>query len=101
MDYNDLTEEQKAKVRACKTAKELYALARKEGVELNLEELEGVSGGWGCNDNQCQDDCPYRNCANFMFQELIPSARFSINSPRRRAASSPQNSSRLSRAGAP
>jgi len=52
---------------ACKTPEELHALARKEGVELSLDELDGASGGWGCNDNQCQDDCPYRNCAIFMF----------------------------------
>ena len=40
-----LTEEQIAKVKACKSQKELLELARKEGVELSEEQLEGVSGG--------------------------------------------------------
>ena len=45
MDFKDLTEEQKAKARACKTAEELEALAAKESVELSLDELEEVAGG--------------------------------------------------------
>ena len=47
MDYKDLTEEQRAKAKACETPEELLALAREEGYELSDEELEGVSGGWG------------------------------------------------------
>ena len=42
-----LTEEQIAKVNECKTPEEILALARTEGVELNDEQLELVSGG-GC-----------------------------------------------------
>ena len=40
-----LTEEQIAKVKACKSQKELLALAKKEGIELTDEQLEAVNGG--------------------------------------------------------
>ena len=49
MNYEDLTDEQKAKVQACKTPEEMLALAREEGYELSDEDLEAVSGGWGCS----------------------------------------------------
>ena len=42
-----LSEEQIKKVEACKNAEEILALAKAEGVELNEEQLEVVSGG-GC-----------------------------------------------------
>ena len=42
-----LTEEQIAKVKACKTTEEMFALAKEEGIELTEEQLETVSGG-GC-----------------------------------------------------
>lgn len=45
MEYNDLTDEQKAKAIACETPAELVALAREEGVELTDEQLEAVAGG--------------------------------------------------------
>ena len=57
MDFNDLTEEQKAKAQACKTPEEMLALAREEGYELQDEDLEAVSGGWCamvCNDDTCR-----------------------------------------------
>ena len=40
-----LTEEQVAKVKACKNCDELLALAKAEGVELTDEQLKIVSGG--------------------------------------------------------
>ena len=46
MDYKDLTEEQKAKVSACKSPEELIALAKEEGVVLTEDQLEGIAGGW-------------------------------------------------------
>ena len=47
MNFEDLTDEQKAKAQACKTPEEILALAKHEGYELSDEELEGVAGGWG------------------------------------------------------
>ena len=40
-----LTEEQIAKVKACKNSEELLALAKEEGIELTDEQLEAISGG--------------------------------------------------------
>lgn len=60
MKFDDLTEEQKAKVLACKTPEGLLELAKAEGYDLNDEELEAISGGeekLGWND-------PYR-CGNY------------------------------------
>ena len=42
-----LTEEQIAKVKACKNQEEILALAKEEGIELTEEQLEAVSGGCG------------------------------------------------------
>lgn len=47
MEYNDLTDEQKAKVKACKTVEELVELAKAEGVELTDEQLNSIAGGDG------------------------------------------------------
>ena len=52
MNYSDLTDEQKAKVSACKTPEELLALAKEEGYELSDEQLSAVSGGW----RECEQD---------------------------------------------
>ena len=51
-----LTEEQIAKVKACKNQEELFALAKQEGIELSDEQLEAVNGGF------CTVDMP--NCPN-------------------------------------
>jgi len=45
-----LTDEQIAKVKACKNAEEVLALAKSEGVELTSEQLETVNGG-SCSDS--------------------------------------------------
>ena len=45
MEYNNLSDEQKAKAAKCKTPEELLALAKEEGYELNDEEIDAVSGG--------------------------------------------------------
>ena len=45
MEFNDLTDEQKSRVKACKTAEELVALAEAEGVELSDEQLNSIAGG--------------------------------------------------------
>lgn len=48
MDFDKLTEEQKAKI-AGKTPKEILEMAKEDGYELSEEEMEGISGGvnWG------------------------------------------------------
>ena len=46
MNFDDLTEELKAKAKACETPEEILALAKEEGYELSEEELEDISGGW-------------------------------------------------------
>ena len=40
-----LTEEQIARVKACKNSDELLEMAKKEGIELTDEQLEAISGG--------------------------------------------------------
>ena len=56
MEFDDLTEEQKAKFRACETPEELIAEAEKEGFELTEEQLEGIAGGgWRC---AFKEECP-------------------------------------------
>ena len=44
-----LSEDQIAKVKACKSHEELLALAKKEGIELSEEQLAVVSGGGACS----------------------------------------------------
>lgn len=55
--YDGLTEEQKAKAKACRTPEELVNLAKSEGVELTDEQLEGIAGGTGWNSRKCPH-CP-------------------------------------------
>ena len=60
-----LSEEQIAKVKACKNQEELLELAKKEGIELTDEQLEAVSGGCGtytvkcpkCGSSYIVEDC--------------------------------------------
>ena len=47
--FKGLTEEQIAKVKACKNQEELLALAKQEGVQLTDEHLESISGGFLCS----------------------------------------------------
>mgnify|MGYP002626972399 CR=1 FL=1 len=57
MDFNDLTEDLRAKIQACKTPEEMLALAKEEGYELSDEQLEALSGGgfWDCGDQSVFD----------------------------------------------
>ena len=50
MEFKDLTPEQQAKARACKTPEELLALAKAEGYELSDTELEAIAGGMSWED---------------------------------------------------
>ena len=49
-----LTEEQIAKVKACKNPEDFLALARAEGIELNDEQLAAISGG-GCDTSSTEE----------------------------------------------
>ncbi len=44
-----LSEEQIAKIKACKNQEELLALAKQEGIELTDEQLQVISGGGACS----------------------------------------------------
>lgn len=46
MESNNLTTDQKAKLRECKSTDEFEALAKDEGMELSDDQLEAVSGGF-------------------------------------------------------
>ena len=43
--FKGLTDEQIAKVKACKNQEEILKLAKEEGIELTDEQLTAVSGG--------------------------------------------------------
>lgn len=44
-----LTEEQIAKVKACKNAEELLKLAEEEDIHLTEEQLDAINGGGACS----------------------------------------------------
>lgn len=46
MDYENLSQELKEKIKSCESPEDVLALAKEEGYDLSDEELEGVAGGW-------------------------------------------------------
>ena len=56
--FKGLTDEQIAKAKACKNSDEILELAKNEGIELNDEQLEAVSGGCGTPTPLSQWKCP-------------------------------------------
>ena len=55
---DNLSEEAKAKALAAKTPEEMLAVAKAEGIELSLDELDEVSSGsWSGSDFKCNDHC--------------------------------------------
>ena len=57
MNFDDLkSPELQERAKACKTPEELFALVQEEGVDLDSDELKGISGGdsWSW-DNDCDD----------------------------------------------
>ena len=62
MNFDDLTPEQQAKAKACKSVEEILALAKEEGYDLSDAELETVAGGgsWICKEHVCSwyEPCP-------------------------------------------
>jgi len=57
--FEGLSDEQIAKAKACKSSEELLALAKAEGVELNNEQLEAISGGF-CSGSEEAPDKPIK-----------------------------------------
>ena len=52
--YNTLSDDVKEKIKACKTEDEMLKVLGEEGIALDDELLEGVSGGYG---DGCWDHC--------------------------------------------
>ena len=60
--YESLSEDVKAKIKACKTKEEMLRVLAEEKIELDPELLDSVSGGrhpLGRNGKPCKDHC---NC---------------------------------------
>lgn len=64
-----LTEEQIAKVKACKNNEEVLKLAKEEGIELTDEQLEAVSGG-NCMEPSFRSDKPCPTCGSYNCQTI-------------------------------
>ena len=54
---DSLTDEQKEKAKACKSAEELLALVGKESIELPDEMLNAVSGGCDEDEEESPESC--------------------------------------------
>ena len=68
-----LTDEQIARVKACKNQEELLKLAQKEDIELSDEQLAAVSGGsLMCATSTSLPKCPHCNSTNTAFRNLGP-----------------------------
>ena len=55
INYEDLTEEQKARLKAAKSPEEILELAQEEGYELSIDDLDQATGG-GKKWNECHQD---------------------------------------------
>ena len=55
--YESLSEETKAKIRACKNEQEMLKVLAEEKIELDPELLDGVSGGNNQLDISCNKKC--------------------------------------------
>ena len=67
-----LTDEQIAKVKACKNQEEVLKVAKEEGIELTDEQLEAVSGG-ACTSYSC---CPKCGKTNLILDSILGGARY-------------------------
>ena len=67
-----LTDEQIAKVKACKNSEEILALEKEENIELSEEQLETVSGDCGTILEATCPDCGSKNVNYRMDQHAGP-----------------------------
>ena len=51
--FENLTEEQKVKLRECKTKEEFVALLEEEDIDLSDDMLEAIAGGGDASSNYC------------------------------------------------
>jgi hypothetical protein len=63
-----LSEEQIAKVKACKNSEKLLALAKAEGIQLTEEQLEAINGGACSNTDNCPP-CPSCGSTNVKLRQ--------------------------------
>ena len=74
-----LSEEQIAKVKACKNQEEILAFAKEEGIELTDEQLEAVSGGCGtCT--AYNEVCPKCNSTKMVRRDLASGTEYECRS---------------------
>ena len=57
VNYENITDEQKARLKAAKSPEEILGLAQEEGYELSDDDLDGISGGWSCDSFGERSDC--------------------------------------------
>ena len=62
----NLTPEQLAKVRSCKSGAEILEVAKREGVELTEEQLSNINGGNGCLNVRVPDPAPCPGCGKMV-----------------------------------
>ena len=58
MKLNDLTDEQIARARECKSPEEMSALFKELGIKLSDAELDAISGGSSWFDDSCNNNRP-------------------------------------------
>jgi len=61
--WAELSDDQKARAKACKTPEDVLSFAEEEGFALSENELEAIAGGsW-----DCVSDCSeYGNCSEYI-----------------------------------
>ena len=72
-----LTDEQIAKIKACKNSEEILSLAKNEGIELSEEQLEAVSGGGCFSSNECPK-CGSKDYEKRMVYEKVDTKTFYV-----------------------
>ncbi|MDO4537483.1 MAG: hypothetical protein Q4B54_04920 [Coriobacteriales bacterium] len=58
-DVDNIPPETLEKARQCKSADELFELAKSEGIDLDDEMIEGISGGIGSKWGSCPSYDPF------------------------------------------